>query len=795
MKLGLRLFFATIITLATLASAQPPAGYYSSCEGKKAQALLEELHNVIGPHSIVSYSGLWNVYKESDLRSDGTIWDMYSTKHWSPGSEQCGNYSSVGDCYNREHSFPKSWFNDASPMASDAFHIYPTDGKVNGQRSNYPYGECEGGTTLPSSGGVQALGRLGTSTFPGYNGKVFEPDDEYKGDFARSYFYMAACYNDRIASWDSDMLAGNSYPAYTTWAVNLLLKWHRQDPVSQKETNRNNVIYRYQNNRNPFIDHPDLAEHIWGDKTSQEWHSSAAINPSINSPVDGSIINMGVVAVNAPLEKQITVKGVALRENVSVSVSGTGFSVSPATLSYTQANSETGVDIVVRYESATETEAQATLTVKSGDVSSSVTLNAKAISTLYALPATEIDETSFIANWVNVNTVDTNATYHLNVMSNGTSIAGFPIEVAAANEKYRVVGLEPSTSYTYFMTFSSLASNVVTVTTADPIPHIQFICDEAIDLSATIGEKSQEVEIGIDTWHVSGDITISAEAPFEVSDDKDTWAQSITLSEVEDHFYLRLRGDNAGEYTSAITATSATCSAEPLDVKGNVTSPISFFEDFETEGTDSYSAHDYIGDASQWRFSDAGIWNSDTPYSGSQAVRFGKNSNSYIMMTRDKHNGAGVVSFYAKQWSNSDGAASLIIEYSTDGGNTWLTTDAVTINQSAYTQHSVTINQPGDIRLKLRQSSGKRFMLDALNVSNHTSSVEQIQTHGNWTAYHSHGSLVIENGTPGKVVKIYNIMGETVYGSPIKSGTIRLPMPQGLYIVVIESVSRKVVVN
>lgn len=105
--------------------------------------------------------------------------------------EQCGQYSTLGDCYNREHSFPKSWFNDDSPMVSDAFHIYPTDGKVNSQRNNYPYGECANGTTLSPNGKVKALGKLGTSTFPGYSGTVFEPDDEYKGDFARSYFYMA----------------------------------------------------------------------------------------------------------------------------------------------------------------------------------------------------------------------------------------------------------------------------------------------------------------------------------------------------------------------------------------------------------------------------------------------------------------------------------------------------------------------------------------------------------------------------------------------------------------------------
>lgn len=276
MKRLFNILFASFLFVIT-ATAQAPDDYYSSCEGKSGQTLLSALFDVIGNHTVVGYSELWTVYCTSDIREDGSIWDMYSTKHWVPQDEQCGNYSNVGDCYNREHSFPKSWFDDASPMYSDAFHIYPTDGKVNGQRGNYPYGECANGEVLSAPNGIQALGKLGTSTFDGYSGIVFEPADEYKGDFARTYFYMAACYNNLIEDWSSPMLAGNDYPCYTTWAIKLLLKWHRQDPVSQKEIDRNNVIYRYQNNRNPFIDYPALAEHVWGEKNNEGWTTDSNV--------------------------------------------------------------------------------------------------------------------------------------------------------------------------------------------------------------------------------------------------------------------------------------------------------------------------------------------------------------------------------------------------------------------------------------------------------------------------------------------------------------------------------------
>lgn len=141
---------ALAVTSAGSATGAEPSGYYDSCKGKSGAALLTALCNKISSHTTVSYNGLWDLYRSSDVDDNGKIWDMYSTKRWNAG-EKCGSYSKVGDCYNREHSLPKSWFDDASPMYSEAYHIYPTDGKVNGQRGNYPFGECENGTTLSSS--------------------------------------------------------------------------------------------------------------------------------------------------------------------------------------------------------------------------------------------------------------------------------------------------------------------------------------------------------------------------------------------------------------------------------------------------------------------------------------------------------------------------------------------------------------------------------------------------------------------------------------------------------------------
>ncbi len=249
--------------------AAVPSGYYQNAEGKKERALKTALHTIIKDHNDVGYSGLYDVYQTSDKRN-GEIWDMYSTCSFSLGTEdRCGNYKKICDCYNREHIIPQSWFDERTPMRSDAFHVVPTDGKVNGMRSNYPHGE----TNAAAIGG-KGLGKVGASTVSGYSGTVYEPADEYKGDIARSYFYFVTRYESQLTSFDGTVFTGDTYPALKSWFCNLMLEWHRQDPVSQKERDRQEAVYQHQENRNPFIDYPEMVEHIWGNKKTTNWTSN-----------------------------------------------------------------------------------------------------------------------------------------------------------------------------------------------------------------------------------------------------------------------------------------------------------------------------------------------------------------------------------------------------------------------------------------------------------------------------------------------------------------------------------------
>ena len=263
------LFLVLVLFFSVKFYAQAPAGYYDDANGLTGSELKTALFNIISSHTTISYDDIWTTFESTDKKSDGTVWDIYSSCTYNFGDDQCGNYAQECDCYNREHSFPKSWFNDASPMYSDLFHIYPSDGYVNGRRSNYAYGEVSNPTYTSSNGC-----KLGQNTFGDYTGTVFEPADEYKGDLARTYFYMVTCYEDRVASWETNnsngdaMLDGTTYPCFEPWALQLLLKWHHEDPVSQKEIDRNNAIYQIQGNRNPFIDHPEYVCLIWEDTCS-----------------------------------------------------------------------------------------------------------------------------------------------------------------------------------------------------------------------------------------------------------------------------------------------------------------------------------------------------------------------------------------------------------------------------------------------------------------------------------------------------------------------------------------------
>lgn len=295
---------AALTTGAILSNANNPleinatdlTEHYRDCESAVAAGSVSSLWTAVKSAANAGYDGgsydsLFTWYLTTD-KKNGKIVDPYSNiSNFTSTSQQCGNYNVEGDCYNREHSIPKSWWGGStSNQGCDIFIVVPTDGKVNGMRSNYPFGEV-GTVKSQSSGGYS---KLGTSNYSGYSGTVFEPNDEWKGDFARIYFYARAKWNSvsMTSGEGSSTFSGGdtNHHGLTDYGQSLLMKWHKQDPVSQWESERNNKCESVQGNRNPFIDHPEYANYIFGEEPISDSKPTAlTINGASSVAINGSI--------------------------------------------------------------------------------------------------------------------------------------------------------------------------------------------------------------------------------------------------------------------------------------------------------------------------------------------------------------------------------------------------------------------------------------------------------------------------------------------------------------------------
>jgi len=372
MKMYLRYLLLTLVAVMGLqAVAAVPSGYYNNAKNKSDKALMLALHSIINGHTKRSYQQLWTDFRTTDCNGNIII-DRYANTSFTYNTDRCGNYNGVGDCYNREHSIPNSWWggSDTDTAYTDLHHMFPVDGWVNNERGNLPFGTCAGGS-------ARGTGKVGTCTFSGYSGTVFEVADEYKGDFARVYFYFATRYMTRMSNFTSStgsvVFTSSSYLGLTTWAINQLLAWHRSDPVSSLETTRNDNVYSIQRNRNPFVDNPELVEYIWGNKRGSIWTGSGSTTtPALASPVSGSTVNVGTNSGNG-VSKTIALQGSNLTKSLTISVSGAGFSVTPSVVTATAANS--GTNLTVTYN-GTASSATGTLTISSTEVNSTVNLTA-----------------------------------------------------------------------------------------------------------------------------------------------------------------------------------------------------------------------------------------------------------------------------------------------------------------------------------------------------------------------------------------------------------------------------------
>lgn len=271
------------VLLPMMLCAEPiPTGYYDSIAGKSDSILKSTLslicrggvryeygtnqyHSTNNPPEWVAgdlkSTGTWQAFPVTDIREDGSIWDMYSnSQRYFPNKQ-----GESGCSLNIEHCLPKSWWggtvNDAY---KDLYHLNPSDQRANGQKSNYPPGHVKKGDKFDNGSF-----RMDKANSSGYGYICFEPAPEYRGDFARAYFYIATAYEDITWTAYTDYINTNSYLMFSETIQQVLLDWHRADPVSDKEICRAEAISSIQHNRNPFIDYPELVEYIWGNRKGQ----------------------------------------------------------------------------------------------------------------------------------------------------------------------------------------------------------------------------------------------------------------------------------------------------------------------------------------------------------------------------------------------------------------------------------------------------------------------------------------------------------------------------------------------
>lgn len=423
--------------------------YYSTINGTDT-ALLTSINGKIKNPSWVTYDGLKASYAITDKLTSSKLYDIYSdVTNYAPGSNFASSYKNPGDGYNREHTIPKSWWNDGtSKQGCDLFIVLPSDAKINGVRSNYPYGITANGASWKMDDDTYE-NRYGTSTATQYvSGTVFEPFDNRKGDLARIYFYAVACY------WSS----GESAGSVTKWTygdgakvfnasgkngfvqkyLDMLLKWHHDDPVSDWEISRNTKVQGQQNNRNPFIDHPSWVDLIWGGtypSTGANWEDTSSgevVNGKLTPSVGITSISKNSVTLTEGQSTTIS----AISSN-SGEITWSSSDTTVATVSPTKAASGSNVTINAVAASNTPVTITASITISGQTYSKSCNLTVNEyVPVKLATPTPTFNNSTKQVSWPSV----ANATSYQVKVDSGSYVT--------ATSPYDVSGLTTGVQYT-----------------------------------------------------------------------------------------------------------------------------------------------------------------------------------------------------------------------------------------------------------------------------------------------------------------------------------------------------------
>lgn len=789
--------FLTLLLFLGISSqlfAEIPPGYYATAEGKLKADLKTTLFQIIKNPKVLNYGSgdgaTWSGFAKTDIRpEDGTVWDMYSNNH----VKMSGLVAAPG--MNIEHSFAQSWWNDSSkPLRRDIHHLNPSDTKANSAKGSYPMAIVDGSTSY--NNGVIKVGQ--SSSRPSGTIMAWEPADEYKGDFARQYMYVVTCYEDYSSMWTGNsqpQLDNNTYPVFEEWTYKMLLDWCRKDPVSEKEKKRNEEVYKIQGNRNPYIDYPELAEYVWGAKTETPWHSVQVTTPTLYSPTDKSTISMGATAVAKVLKKDISVNAQNLTGDLTLTVSGNGYSVTPTTITKEQATS--GFIASIQFTSTTALASNGQLTINGGGVSATIALTAEAVDGIPALAAEDITSTSFLAKWVNVGIAND---YDFSLFAaDKTLISGYPIKVNAATQECPITGLTPETTYFYSLTGGGLTSKLIELKTTIAVPSISTSTpDGDLQFITLPNETSKAKQVSVKTEYLKNAVVAKVEAPFELSIDQQNWSNSLNLGTENSSFYVRMIASAIGEYKATlIVSTPDIEENEELAIVGSSELERPFHEDFEKGAKGNYDGTIAVEcSMSTWVFDKAMMGSQGDLRNGSQAVRLGKDPKSAIYMNSDRSGGAKEISFHTGVYAGKDGITELELSYSINGGNTWVVVNGAVPATKTLTKYTYLINIDKPIRFKISKTKGSsRVNIDDVAIADYRSSTGiHTEKQDAFDCYSHEGKLYI-NHDDALNIRIINISGQVVFNGLLSAGCNTISLPNGFYFIVANGSTQKIIIK
>ncbi|MBQ9293604.1 MAG: endonuclease [Bacteroidaceae bacterium] len=721
------LFLLIALCSSLLAQEQ----YYRKAEGLRGTQLKEALHDLIQPSYVLAYGGgvgkTWTGFWYTDQMENMQVRDRYSNvvRYLNPDMSAVSNM-------NIEHIWANSWWGHIKNNAyCDLFNLYPADATANGRKSNNPIGIVDG--TVSYTNGVTKVGKSSSYRADSLI-TAWEPADQWKGDFARTYFYMATCYSHMTSLWTTTegllTVDPNSPLLMRPWVYNLMLEWAEADPLDEIEQQRCDAIYEIQGNRNPFVDYPELCYYIWGNKSDEQFYCSDEHGAEIFVPAASEEIDFGLHPLSRPFSAKVQVRGRGLNEGASLAVTDEYFTLDKATLSANEIHEGTDVSISV---TPTEEGTYTTMLLLEGSGYVQQTpLTVSFVDGIPAYPATDIvcavSSRRFNANWMNY---QPDATYTLDVYTKDAN--GQPKAFGTyttTDTTYQVKNVLANTTYYYKVSIiedgqPTINSNEVKVEMPEVAP-VFSVSTEDIAFTATPGKPSAPAQVSVTAMAVPKYVMeVSTSAPFEISSDGETWSQELTLKGQNVSFFVRFGGGiEEGDYEGEVIVSTEGMDDKVISVSCNVDATKSFFEDFETGTKGGYAAAEVTCNAATWEMSNALLAGDDNALDKKCVrmkgyVKTGSTitTPAHIMMTTDKVNGCDSLWFYAGSYGNDTGVK-ITVSCSVDAGKTW--TNVVTsLPVAEMKRYGYKINMDGNIRLKFESENtgNKRVNIDNVQMS------------------------------------------------------------------------------